>query len=351
MRPHADTDSVPPGDGGDLSAESAAWLARRDRGFNAVEAKAFEQWLAGSEARAAEFARIDAVWGELAFAKAVPEIAEMASHLDERTHPARRGALLAWSAGIAAGLVAATVWWNGARIAPAPHASTQMARLVNPADAKATREFTLSDGSVLELRADSEVDVDYSFDSRTAHLQRGEANFVVAKSTARPFLVIAGPVRVRDVGTAFNVQFCPAVVEVLVTEGRVQVEDAAPSRTADPLVPLLVAGQRATIFRDSAGITGRVVVDSPDAAAVSKTLAGESKWIVFDRTPLGTAVEEFNRHSSQRIVLGDASLESRQLGGLFRTDNVEGFVRMLEESMDIKASRRGNEEIVLMPAR
>jgi transmembrane sensor len=351
MHPDSDTRGGPSGDAGDLSAESAAWIARRDRGFTDAEAKAFEQWRAGNEARAAEFARIDAVWSELSFAKAIPEIADMASRLDERTGLTYRGAPLAWYAGIAAALVAAAVWWNGARIGPAPHASTQMARVVNPADARATRDFTLPDGSALELRADSEVDVDYTPDARTVHLQRGEANFVVAKNSARPFLVIAGPVRVRDVGTAFNVQFCPAVVEVLVTEGRVQVEDAAPSHPADPLVPLLVAGQRATIFRDSAGMTGRVVVDSPDAAAVSKTLAGESKWIVFDRTPLGTAVQEFNRHSSQRIVLGDASLESRELGGLFRTDNVDGFVRMLEESMDIKASRLGNDEIVLMAAR
>ena len=71
----------------------------------------------------------------------------------------------------------------------------------------------------------------------------GEAYFTVAKNPGRPFVVAAGGVGVRAVGTAFNVRLDSDAVEVLVTEGRVQV-----SRSGfDDEGSSLVAGQRAIV--------------------------------------------------------------------------------------------------------
>ena len=50
---------------------------------------------------------------------------------------------------------------------------------------------------------------------------RGEAHFQVAKNANRPFVVQAGAVEFRAVGTAFDVQLGATQVQMIVTEGRV----------------------------------------------------------------------------------------------------------------------------------
>jgi ferric-dicitrate binding protein FerR (iron transport regulator) len=35
---------------------------------------------------------------------------------------------------------------------------------------------------------------------------------------------------------------------------------------------------------------------------------------------------------------------------MFRADNMDGFVRLLEQGLDVRSERRGENEIVLLPA-
>ena len=87
--------------------------------------------------------------------------------------------------------------------------------------------MALPDGSSFDLNTNSRVEVDYSQRTRVIRLERGEAYFKVAHDTHRPFWVHAGDRWVRAVGTAFNVYLRPAGVEVTVSEGTVNVVNAA----------------------------------------------------------------------------------------------------------------------------
>jgi len=83
-------------------------------------------------------------------------------------------------------------------------------------------------------------------------LVRGEAHFTVAKNPARPFIVEAGGVAVRAVGTAFDVRHADGAIEVLVTEGKVHVRAARAARRIQvpapaPIATPLVAGERAVV--------------------------------------------------------------------------------------------------------
>ena len=61
----------------------------------------------------------------------------------------------------------------------------------------------------------------------------------------------------------------------------------------------------------------------------------------------------FNRYAADRhgitLVLGDPILRAKRLGGVFRADNVTGFVRLLEQSAGVRAHRRDEHTIVLWP--
>jgi transmembrane sensor len=199
-------------------------------------------------------------------------------------------------------------------------------------------------------RENSELRAEFTATERRVVLVRGEAHFTVVKDSARPFVVSAGNASVRAVGTAFNVRFDPKRVEVLVTAGTVQVADIREKSVARP--PLVTAGQRVVIEQVAAAVRAPVAVSAAASTEIEETLGWQSARLVFSRTPLSEAVAAFNRHSPSgpRLVIGDRSLRARRLGGSFRASNIEGFVRLLEQSADVRVERRGN-QIVLWPAR
>ena len=84
---------------------------------------------------------------------------------------------------------------------------------------------------------------------------------------------------------------------------------------------------------------------------LSRVVAWQGTQLVFDRTPLEDAVTAFNSFNPCQVVLGDAALRTRKLGGTFRADNVDTFVRLLEAGFDITAEQRSDLEIVLHPKR
>ena len=57
----------------------------------------------------------------------------------------------------------------------------------------------------------------------------------MSKDPERPFLVSAGEVTVRAVGTAFDVRLAPTAVEVLVTEGVIRRVNNFPEGTSRPV--------------------------------------------------------------------------------------------------------------------
>lgn len=339
---------------------AAAWLARHDRGLTAVEEREFAEWQSADPHHAEEYARLEAEWRSFDFAQADPELAAMARALDERTRPQARWRKLAWvgSLAAAAAVVLGTITWSH-RSAPGIGAQPASSALTYQVVPSSSRQITLEDGSIVSLRGDSEVATDFTPAERRVRLLRGEAHFAVAKNPDRPFIVSAGGVAVRAVGTAFNVRMDSAAVEVLVTEGKVRVNDTAnsqsllsPSTTNEP--PVLSAGERVII--DAAVLNAALAsakIDSVTPAEVEQVLAWQSTRLIFNRTPLGEAIEAFNRHESHghRLVLGAESLSSRRLGGTFRADNADGFVRLLELSADVRAEQRADGTVVLWPAR
>ena len=112
------------------------------------------------------------------------------------------------------------VWRKPAEVRPLVQSATGLAALSAP-----VTQRTLEDGTVVELNKGAVLAVEFSARVRRVRLERGEAHFTVTKNPARPFIVSARGMDVVAVGTAFNVRLDSAVVEVLVTEGRVRVSE------------------------------------------------------------------------------------------------------------------------------
>lgn len=208
-----------------LEEIASRWAVRRAEGLGSVDRAELEHWLRADPRHFAALAE-----AELALSVLSPpvrtqdrerlrrEFAAWEARQDHGRRWMRRVALV--SAGLAAAAALVVVvrldWgiWK-----PSPPAGSSIATTtVRPL----TR--TLPDGSVVDLNAGADLAVEYSPTGRRVRLLTGEAHFAVAKDPARPFVVSAGTVEVRAVGTAFNVRFAPVAVQVLVTEGQVAVE-------------------------------------------------------------------------------------------------------------------------------
>jgi transmembrane sensor len=93
------------------------------------------------------------------------------------------------------------------------------------------------------------------------------------------------------------------------------------------------------------------VVDKVTSEALREALSWQERKLVFAETPLRDVVAQFNRRNRLQLVLGDASLAERPVGGTFAADNVEGFVRLLEGSGTIAVERRDEMTVILRAVR
>jgi len=206
---------------------------------------------------------------------------------------------------------------------------------------------TLEDGSVVELDVGAEISTAFTVAERRVRLQKGEVQFKVAKNPNRPFVVQVGDVEFLAVGTVFNVKLREQAVEMFVTEGRVSVATPSTAATSDAR-PVLAAGQCASV--PVKGENRDVTVTTLTPEEIQRRLAWQPRLLDFDSSTLEDVVVEFNRHNSVQIVLVDSSLKSLRLVASFKSDNVDGFVRMLKISEGIEAQRTGNVIALRRPA-
>lgn len=369
--------STRPPDPAGVEAKAYAWLQREHDGLSDRDAAELRRWVAADPRHAEAFTAMRRTWARFDdFADRVvlehpePDLARFgldpaapAGAAAGRRHRwiAAGSALAATAAVLAFGLF---VWREAASIPPAamPPAALALA-LPAPIERRA-----LPDGSAVELNRGADIVPDYSAARRRVRLLRGEANFTVAKDAARPFVVEAGGVEVQALGTVFNVRFDPAAVRVVVTEGRVAVaappdgaavrppagsnDPSANSALRSPISDLpspiytltLTAGQKAVVPLAAAA--------APEVVNLAQSeLEAELRWqprlLDYDNAALADIAEEFNRRNPVRLVLHDADLRARRMTATIRSDNVEGFVRLLEANFGVRAERLNDREILL----
>jgi len=334
--------SLPPPDpDAAVRAAAAAWTIRRDRGLSAAESIDYELWLAADPRHAAAMQRSAAAWSLL---DRIPESAAapvLAASTRRRAFWRRP---LVFGAGAALAAVAATL-------------ALLFVRPASPADSAATsaaapRQLTLADGSVVHLNTGSAIRTRFTAGERRVELVRGEAHFAVAKDPARPFVVHAGNLDVRAVGTAFNVQLQSAAVDVLVTEGTVQLGAAAEpapafARVAREPIPLLRPGHRAVVSLAPVTPATAVVVTTATADEISRTLAWQAPLLRLGGATLAEVAREFERRTGRRVVFADPEIAALRLGGRFRADDLDGFTHLLATTFDLAVEPAADHSLVL----
>ena len=321
----------------EVESAAAAWVFRREAGLPPTEEAEFGRWRAADPRHESALARHEQAWSLLARPRRTGQAGFLLRRIVARASRRRRVAATcgAFLLALAVGAV-----WQIRRATDAGVLATR-ASVVTPLTQ------TLADGSVVELKTGAEIAVDFDGPLRRVLLQRGEAHFQVVKDM-RPFVVTAGTVEFRAVGTGFSVQIASTQVELLVTEGRVAVGKAAerspmdhPSAVPVPAPPGVLAtvdaGNRMVV-----GLEATAPVERPVAvplAEIAERLAWRETKLEFTATPLAEAVALMNRHNRVQLVIEDAELARLPISGLFRADRTEAFVRILEANFGVRAEQ------------
>lgn len=179
------------------------------------------------------------------------------------------------------------------------------------------RKVPLVDSSVISINSASQVEVAMSASERRIVLTRGEAWFEVAKDKSKPFVVEAGDVRVRAVGTAFAVRRHPNGAEVVVTEGVVEVWSESGT----------VRRQMGVGTHAFVGEGAGAIAVTRDAGEVERLLAWREGKLVFQHRTLAEAVADFNRYNTRQLVIADPALRRKTLVGRYRIDQPEEFAK------------------------
>jgi transmembrane sensor len=333
----------------EIDEEAAAWIWRMESGSaSGVDPEGFEAWLRQDPRHRRAVDELSKVWGALDGLARSQQRAETLPPLTAtEPRPAalhRRPLWFAAAAGLVAAIAAAIWFGKGSETQVLATAVGQH------------RSAVLADGTIVSLNTNTIVETNIGRHSREIYLRKGEAHFEVAPDRSRPFLVHAGDAVVQAVGTEFEVRVrTDRHVDVLVTEGRVEVQPDAPSPEARVTTnghdaSAAVASIRAVSAGEalSTATTNYPVIPvSPEQ--LSSQLAWREGAVVFDSEPLAEAIAEIQRYTDSPIIISDPGIATLPVGGRFKTDDLQGFLDGLQAALPVTIRRTADGIVYVDP--
>ncbi|WP_421997913.1 FecR family protein [Reyranella sp.] len=318
--------SKPANDGGPTTA--SAWLvALAEDGDSDELRRRFERWLAADPVHARDWEEISRTaelvrsgpplheqeWGAfLRQRRAARSVAQAATvhAVPAAPAPVARGPFAARRAFLVAALAAAACLLL---VVGTPLLTRFGSDFVT---ATAERSVVdLVDGTRVHLGPESALDVAYDRNARRVRLVRGQAFFEIAEDHARPFVVSAKEVEVRDIGTAFDVRLDSSVTDIAVRDGIVEVTAAGTTRS---VAERLEAGDWLRVPRSGPIERGRLAAD-----AVAAWTQGH---LVVKSQPVAEVVAALRPYFDGLVVLRGASLAAQPLTGIYNlSDPVEAL--------------------------
>lgn len=377
MSNHKDTHS--PSDSSDNSAavlefpdiktvqtQASQWLAKLDAEQpSAQDLAAFKQWVNAAPDHRQAFEELVEFWDEmniLTQAILPREAAELSAGTIAGPSAAQANATAEYRPALSRYLAFPRAAFATAFVAMAAIVLTFALQIGSPTVYSTAigeqKTLQLADGSTVQLNTNSTVEVDYSDSTRRLNLTQGEAHFDVAHNPDRPFEVYAGNRLVRAIGTAFTVHVRKIDVEVIVTEGTVEIDQpdepqlntnisiaqAPNSATAGADIPVKAsAGSVLTFSKD--------LIDDVEVmvgAQLQDQLSWRQGMLVFNSEPLQSVVDEVSRYTDLTIIIPERSAREMKVGGLFKVGDTESLFEALREGFDIHVKEVSSNVVYLI---
>ncbi|AXT59752.1 DUF4974 domain-containing protein [Aquimarina sp. AD10] len=202
------------------------------------------------------------------------------------------------------------------------------------------KTVVLPDGSTIVLNANSSISYPKEFtDSLRKVTLIGEAFFDIKRNINMPFIVEAENLKIKVLGTSFNVKSYPKdeKIETTLVTGKVEVHKQ--NIEQNPIV--LEPSERAVFDKKKSNIK----VDKVDS---NRIVAWQDGKLIFDNTPLKQVVLDLNRKYDVEFVIQSDSLLQYKYTGEFDNLKLEEVLELLKISSPINYKYEEN-KIMLDP--
>lgn len=217
------------------------------------------------------------------------------------------------------------------------------------------RTVRLPDDSKVQLAPHTTIAVSYSSGERRLEMSDGEASFEVAPNKKRPFVVHVDALRVRAVGTQFDIHRVADRVVVTVIEGKIDVyRDGAGSRQSgvseesSDLIPVgtvrhVTAGQQFTTVGD-------VSHDSLTPADSRAALTWREGRLRYVNAPLATVIADINRYVARPIVINDDKLKTLSYTGTVFTQSIDEWLGAIPKEFPLVVVTESDRTLLMAQA-
>lgn len=348
-----------------IALQASSWVAKIDKGLSERSQQQLDEWLHESPAHGEALIKYASMWDMLDLLEPIAKILPIDSFEEEllaetevhkvqprsfgmKAFAGRSGYAIA--ATFVVCFLTVTFLFSVVQLQSQSNKTNLSASAMNDSAAVAqnvtqqfktsvgeNKSFILTDGSELTLNTDTEVSVEFTEQFRKVVLLKGEVYFDIAKNPSRPFIAITSDSHVTAVGTAFNIELDTYVgTEVLVTEGRVKVDNFSKENLSNSLESLevyLSKGQKALIQQQQAKVSHYDEFES--------ALAWREGMVVFSGETLEQVVREIDRYTPLSFKVIDDEIMDIQVGGFFQTGDMEQLLLILEQNFGISSQQQG----------
>jgi transmembrane sensor len=185
------------------------------------------------------------------------------------------------------------------------------------------KEVLLQDGSVVVLNSNSSITYPEEFgDSRNIKLS-GEAYFKVFRDVKRPFIVQTHDVKVRVLGTSFDINsYKHRATKVSVLTGRVEVSSASGNKV------VIVKNQQADLKQNA-----DFHISTDDS---SEGIAWTSNTIILKNTTLSETAKIIENWYNVDITFEDQEIKKFTISGKFKDEKLENVLESIAYLKQLK---------------
>ena len=189
------------------------------------------------------------------------------------------------------------------------------------------KEIYLPDGSRIVLNADSELSYPKAFNDSIREVTLiGEAFFDIKRDVTKPFIVNANNLKIRVLGTSFNVKSYSKDerIETTLVTGKVEL-------IKDEETPIILAPSQKAVFHKKDN-----KLEIEEVRSLEQVVSWREGKLIFNKTPLQEVVTDLERKYNTKIIINSKNLLNYEYTGTFDNLTIDEVLKLLTISSPIK---------------
>ncbi len=196
------------------------------------------------------------------------------------------------------------------------------------------KEVLLHDGSIVVLNSNSSITYPEKFGKTREVMLEGEAYFKVHRNTQQPFIVKAGKVDVKVLGTSFNINAYDTLnTKVSVLTGKVQVTDPT--------------GKKVYLIKDQQAEYTEKKDFKLSQENSNDGIAWTQNTIMLKETTLGETAQILENWYNVTIQFEDKDLENLTISGKFKDEKLENILESIAFLKQVKIDYLTKNQIII----